>query len=211
MSKEKLNELLGIKDDQDIDSFLDDLSTQTNEISTTFSHIDDNVKASIQQIDNNLSAIQTNSCDTSLALKNMDLSMKEIEDMIELSKKLFKHIYNNIITSDLLDSELIESAAKMLESIHINIAEFLEMYREKQRFIEKIKLMIFQQEQRKELMLLKHKYDMEKIQAKAEPVDVEAENAVPYCIEDIVRLMHTEELKEEESQEIQTLSNEVNT
>ena len=89
--------------------------------------------------------------------------MKEIEDMIELSKKLFKHIYNNIITSDLLDSELIESAAKMLESIHINIAEFLEMYREKQRFIEKIKLMIFQQEQRKELMLLKHKYDMEKI------------------------------------------------
>jgi len=26
MSKEKLNELLGIKEDQDIDSFLDDLS-----------------------------------------------------------------------------------------------------------------------------------------------------------------------------------------
>jgi len=73
----------------------------------------------------------------------MDLSMKEIEEMIDLSKKLFKHIYNNVITSDLIDSELIESAAKMLESIHINIAEFLEMYRERQRFIEKIKLMVF--------------------------------------------------------------------
>jgi len=69
--------------------------------------------------------------------------MKEIEEMIDLSKKLFKHIYNNVITSDLIDSELIESAAKMLESIHINIAEFLEMYRERQRFIEKIKLMVF--------------------------------------------------------------------
>lgn len=193
MSKEKLNELLGIKDDQDIDSFLDDLSIQTNEISTTFSQIDDNVKQNIQQIDNSLSAIQSKSGDTSLALKNMDLSMKEIEEMIELSKKLFKHIYNNIITSDLLDSELIESAAKMLESIHINIAEFLEMYREKQRFIEKIKLMVFQQEQRKELMELKHKFDMEKLQAKAEPIDVSAENAVPYCIEDILRVIHNEE------------------
>lgn len=198
MSKEKLNELLGIKDDQDIDSFLDDLTKQTDSISSTFSNIDENVKANIQQIDNNLSAIQTKSCDTILTLKNMDLSMKEIEEMIDLSKKLFKHIYNNVITSDLIDSELIESAAKMLESIHINIAEFLEMYRERQRFIEKIKLMVFQQEQRKELMLLKHKLDMEKLQAKAEPLSAETEDSVPYCIEDIVRIIHNEEIKEDE-------------
>jgi sensor c-di-GMP phosphodiesterase-like protein len=55
----------------------------------------------------------------------MELSMKEIEDMIDLSKKLFKHIYMNITSSDLIDSELIAAAAKMLESIHINIAEFI--------------------------------------------------------------------------------------
>lgn len=205
MSKEKLNELLGIKEDQDIDSFLDDLSKQTNEISSTFSNIDENIKSSIQQIDNNLSAIQTKTCDTTLALKNMDLSMKEIEEMIDLSKKLFKHIYNNVITSDLIDSELIESAAKMLESIHINIAEFLEMYRERQRFIEKIKLMVFQQEQRKELMLLKHKLDMEKLQAKTEPINAETEDSVPYCIEDIVRIIHNEEIKEDEENESSSL------
>ena len=73
----------------------------------------------------------------------MELSMKEIEELISLSKKLFKHIYENIISSDLLDSELIESAAKMLESVHINIAEFISMYRDKQKFIEKIKVMVY--------------------------------------------------------------------
>jgi hypothetical protein len=73
----------------------------------------------------------------------MDLSMKEIEDLIGMSKRMFKHIYENIVSSDLLDSELISAAAKMLESVHINIGEFLQMYRDRQRFIEKIKLMVF--------------------------------------------------------------------
>lgn len=69
--------------------------------------------------------------------------MKEIEDLIGMSKRMFRHVYENIVSSDLLDSELISSAAKMLESVHINIAEFLQMYRDRQRFIEKLKLMVF--------------------------------------------------------------------
>lgn len=93
----------------------------------------------------------------------MDASLREVEEMIDLSKQLFKHIYENIVSSDLLDSELIEAAAKMLESVHVNIGEFLQLYRDKQRFAEKIRVMVFQQEQKKELMLLKHKLDMEKL------------------------------------------------
>ena len=122
--------------------------------------------------------------------------MKEIEDLIDLSKKLFKHIYMNITSSDLIDSELIAAAAKMLESIHINIAEFIQLYRDKQHFIERIKIMVFQQEQKKELMKLKHQYDMEKLQMKN--TDKEAENAemIAYSIEDITRIMHQDELKE---------------
>jgi hypothetical protein len=135
--------LLGIKDNQSIDSFLDDLSFETDEIQNTFSDIDDKVKENLQNIDNNISDIQNGKSDSILALKNMDLSMKEIEDLIGMSKRMFKHIYENIVSSDLLDSELISAAAKMLESVHINIGEFLQMYRDRQKFIEKIKLMVF--------------------------------------------------------------------
>lgn len=122
--------------------------------------------------------------------------MKEIEELIDMSKNLFKHVYENIISSDLLDSELIEAAAKMLESVHINIGEFLQMYRDRQRFIEKIKIMVFQQEQKKELMLLKHKLDMEKAAVKGDSNTVDAENIVPYSIEDITRVMHNDENNE---------------
>lgn len=73
----------------------------------------------------------------------MDTSLREVEEMIDLSKQLFKHIYENIVSSDLLDSELIEAAAKMLESVHVNIGEFLQLYRDKQRFAEKIRVMVF--------------------------------------------------------------------
>ena len=84
----------------------------------------------------------------------------------------------------------------MLESIHINIAEFIQLYRDKQHFIERIKIMVFQQEQKKELMKLKHQYDMEKLQMKN--TDKEAENAemIAYSIEDITRIMHQDEMKE---------------
>lgn len=60
-----------------------------------------------------------------LEIKSMDLSLKEVEDMIGLSKRMFKHIADSILTTDLVDSELVQAASKLLESIHINIAEFI--------------------------------------------------------------------------------------
>ena len=195
-SKQKIDQLLGIESDQSIDSFLDDLSEQTIKINETFQEIESDVKDKLQEIDKNIVEVQSGKTDSILALQNMELSMKEIEDLIDLSKKLFKHIYMNITSSDLIDSELIAAAAKMLESIHINIAEFIQLYRDKQHFIEKIKIMVFQQEQKKELMKLKHQYDMEKLQMKN--TDKEAENAemIAYSIEDITRIMHQDEMKE---------------
>lgn len=192
-SKQKLDQLLGIKDDQSIDSFLNELSLETDNIQSAFSTIDDRVKENLQIIDNNISDIQSGKNTSILALQNMDLSMKEIEDLIDMSKKMFRHVYDNIVSTDLLDSELISAAAKMLESVHINIAEFLQMYRDRQRFIEKIKLMVFQQEQKKELLTLKHKFDMEKALAKNDSTPNDTEDVMAYNIEEITRLMHNTE------------------
>nr|DAH73931.1 MAG TPA: hypothetical protein [Caudoviricetes sp.] len=42
-----------------------------------------------------------------MQLKSLDLSLYEIEEMINLSKQIFKHIADSILTTDLVDSELV--------------------------------------------------------------------------------------------------------
>jgi len=103
---------------------------------------------------------------------------------------MFKHIYEAIITCELVDSELVGSASKLLEAIHINIAEFISLYRDKQRYIERIKMLTFQQEQRKELMALKHKYDMEKMKSQEDASAVDAEGKMSYSVEEITKMLN---------------------
>ena len=73
---------------------------------------------------------------------------------------------DNILASDLLDPELIHSAASFLESIHLNVGEFISIYKAKTKFVEKIKVMVFQQQQRIELAELKHKHNLELLREK---------------------------------------------
>ena len=202
-STDKINAVLGITGGKSVDEFLDGLSLDTEAIHETLGAIDDQVQTSLQNIDQAASNIQSQSEQGSsiLEIKNIDLSLREVEDMISLSKKMFKHIAESILTTDLVDSELVQAASKLLESIHINIAEFIYLYRSKQQFVDKIKVMIFQQEQKKELMLLKHKLDLEKIQAKGDKDDpnvVEAEGMVSYSQESIVKAMNKYDTSEEE-------------
>ena len=201
-STDKINAVLGITGGKSVDEFLDGLSLDTEAIHETLGAIDDQVQTSLQNIDQAASNIQSQSEQGSsiLEIKNIDLSLREVEDMISLSKKMFKHIAESILTTDLVDSELVQAASKLLESIHINIAEFIQLYRSKQQFVDKIKVMIFQQEQKKELMLLKHKLDLEKIQAKGDKDDpnvVEAEGMVSYSQESIIKAMNTHDDDEE--------------
>lgn len=202
-SKEKIDAVLGITGGKSVDEFLDDLSLDSESIHDTLGAIDDQVQISLQNIDQAASALQNQSQQGSsiLEIKNIDMSLREVEEMITLSKRIFKHIAESILTTDLVDSELVQAASKLLESIHINIAEFIQLYRSKQQFVDKIKVMIFQQEQKKELMLLKHKLDLEKIQAKADKDDpnvVEAEGMVSYSQESIVKAMNNYDIAEEE-------------
>ena len=56
---------------------------------------------------------------------------------------MFKHVYESIVSCELVDSELVSSASKLLEAIHINIAEVLSLYKDKMKYIERIKIMTF--------------------------------------------------------------------
>ena len=151
-SKEKIDKALGIEAGESIDDFLDSLTLdKTDELSGIAATINDEVKQNLADIDSNLKEIKSNAIAPTI-LVDIDSSMKEIEDLIQISKKMFKHVYSSIISCELVDSELVGSASKLLEAIHVNIAEFLSLYRDKMKYVERVKLMTFQQEQRKELI-----------------------------------------------------------
>lgn len=67
------------------------------------------------------------------------------------------------------------SAAAFLESIHVNVAEFISIYKAKTKFVEKIKLMVFQQQQRIELAELKHRHNLELLREKEKGNAVDAQ------------------------------------
>lgn len=187
-SKQKIDQILGIKEDQSIDDFLDGLQTDTNEIKDAMASLDNGVKDSLAEVDKKVDELKANG-NAPEALVDMNASMKEVEDLIQVAKQLFKHVHASLVTCDLVDPEAIQAAAKLLEGIHINIAEFISLYKEKQRYIDKVKLMVFQQEQKKELMALKHQYDMElkQLAQAGDPVDVE--NLAAYSQEQIIKLL----------------------
>lgn len=194
-TKEKIDQVLGITSGSSIDSFLSDLDIETNDVKQTFSDIDETIKTDLDIVDKKLELIkQDGSPADLLVMKDISTSMSEVESLIVQSKQIYQHITESILGTDLVDAELINAAAKLLESIHINISEFISLYRDKQKFVDKIKYAIFQQEQKKELIMLKHKLDMEKLQCSAkqgEPGQViEAEGGmVPYSTADISKLL----------------------
>ena len=143
-TKQKIDKLLGIQDDSSIDDFLNDLTKDNQTVSASMSEITSEIKEDLQKVDEQLGLVSDNGSNSILVLSDIAKSMKEVEELISLSKLMFKHIYENIVSSELCDSELIGSTAKMLEAIHINISEFINLYKDKERFIEKIKIMAYQ-------------------------------------------------------------------
>ena len=193
-SKEKMDAVLGITGGQSVDDFLDDLKLDTDKIENTMSGIDEAVKSSIESIDQSMQQIKqngTSSPSTLLQLSDMELSLKEVEELISLSKQMFKHIANNILSSDLIDSELVHAASVLMESIHVNIAEFIQLYKNKQAFVDKVRFAVLQQNQKKELLELKHKHDMEKIKASKTDDDntIDGSSLVTYSQDEIVKLL----------------------
>lgn len=174
--QEKLDAIFGITGGKTVDDFLNGLELETSKITETMDDIDSTVKTQITQLDNSQLKIESGSTEVSLELANMELSLKSIEDMVQLSKSVLKHVADSILATPLIDSEAVQAYSKLMESIHVNINEFISLYKSKSDFINKIKFQLFQQQQKKELMLFKHNLDMEKLKAKDGPDVIDAEN-----------------------------------
>ena len=166
-TKEKIDQALGISCGKSMDQMLDELNIESSSITDTLDKFDSSLRESVKKIDEKAAELQKGVGGGVLAITDMTDSLKEIENLVNEAKQIFLHIKENIVSSDLIDSELIQGAAKFLEAVHVNIAEFISIYKQKSKFIEKIKLMIFQQEQKKELMEIKHRQALELLDKKA--------------------------------------------
>ncbi len=154
--KEKLNSLLGISPDQGIDTYLDDLETTTTEV-------DAEVKKTFDEIDKSIHDLQASpekdaewKLDTIGRLRD---NLKGIDELISISTNLIKHLYTNIISTDLIDPELVEAAANLIKATHDNITEYIGLYKDREKFYERIQLEMLKH--KNNLELLNKKYELE--------------------------------------------------
>lgn len=187
--QEKLDAIFGITGGKSVDEFLDELSLDTEKIGEAMEDIDQAFKDKADGI-GNLQA-QGPQCGQLIDMKSMEHSLNELEGIINLAKDVMKHVAQSILATPLIDSEAVQAYSKLIESIHISISEFISVYRDKQTFINKIKYSLFDQQQKKDLLLYKHKLAIEYLKAKDGPQSVtpDSVNTCDWKQEDVTKMV----------------------
>ena len=209
-AKQKLDQMFGIPSDGSVDDFLNKLSSNPDQtvqqMSEGMNDVANGVKDALSKVDQGLAQLKTTSNIAPETLVDLNSSMQQVEELISLSKDMFKHIYEAITTTDLVDSELVSSASQLLTAIHENMSEFIMLYKERQAYIDNIRILVLKQEQKKELMALKQKYDIEKLQAKLDNNATDT-NAIAFSVAEMTKMLNDAdeemmlELNEEEQQQ----------
>ena len=195
-SKSKLDAALGIAPDKSIDDFLNSLTIENNSAKEAVDNIDKSVKEEVENIDKELKALSFgNGFDESqklLSIVSIDKSLKNIDDLISISKDVIKHIYENIVCTELVDSELIHAAAAFIESCHLNVKEYIDLYKDRLKFYDKVQFEMLQQKHRRELLEAKQKFEREKLDSKS--IDITPTGMRTFNQEDIVNALKNQKL-----------------
>lgn len=164
-TQSKIDNLLGITGT--IDDFLDTLSVDT--ITDKFKEVDSKIHTELSVFDEN--AANANAIDD----KALRTSLQNIDELIDTSKQILKHVHSCIVTTDLCDSELIQAFSKLLEAAHVTISEYISLYKNRLNFYDKLKMVTYQHNLQMKRMELKHQQDLEKMRLKNEQnvVDVQ--------------------------------------
>lgn len=187
MGTKEIDKLLGAA--ESLDNILNTLSADT--ISDQLSLNDDAIGSNISEIDKQIQAYDLNGLNGIDTLK-IENSLTEIKDLINDSRDIIKHVKESLITTDLIDSEAIQAYAKLVETAHVTLAEYIDLYKQRMAFYDKIRLATFYQSQKIELIKLKHKLDMEKNEAKEFNGAITADS-VAYSQEDIIKMLNEQE------------------
>lgn len=183
MSTQKLNEALGI---ESIDSFLSSLDVDKEKIEQ-LNNLDDQVKEDIQKIDAQIDNYREKGI-VHVNIDDIQYSLGHIKELVEVSKDTIRYIYNQLIDSELIDSELVGSFSKLLEAVHIQISEYIQLYKDRQNFLYKMQLEAVKQKNKLEQIRLKHELDMQKEELKNKNSAVTVDNMkVAYSQEELIQ------------------------
>lgn len=180
-AKDKLDTLLGISDgskNKSIDDYLSELEVNSESLNA----IESDIKTNISIIDDKISNFKIEN------IADIQGSLSNIAELINTSKDIIRHLYENIINTDLIDTELVNATASFIEVAHRNTKEYIDLYRDRLKFLDKVKFEMIQLENKKELMRYKHELDMQKISMTSE--NVIPENSIEYSQEDIINLLN---------------------
>lgn len=187
-SKKKLDELLGISDGSSVDDFLNNLTVENDSAEEAISKINDDVKHEVEKIDAKIANFgNADDREKLMSLIDIKSSLGSIDELIEISKNVIKHVYENIVCTELVDSELIHAAAAFIESCRLNIHEYIEIYKDRAKFLNKVEFEMLQQKHRIELLDKKFELDMKKNESKA--IDIVPDNMKAFNQEDVVKAL----------------------
>lgn len=172
MGKAEIDKALGLGEGG-IDKFLTDLEVESPEkLKEGFDSIDKNVKAEVAKIDDQMKSYSIGGLE-SLSISSIESSLCEIKSLIDESKAILKHTYENICTNDLIDPEVLGSYAKLMEATHLTLSEYVQLFRDRLNFYDKVRIEKMKHEQKKELMQMKIDFEQQKFSAKHKdaPID----------------------------------------
>ena len=184
MSIQKLNDALGLGD-KGIDGFLADLNVDNSNFQDKFSEIDSKVKENVDNIDNQIQEYNKGGLEC-LDVANLNTSLSELKELIVVSKDVIKQVYETIASSELIDSDLVSSMSNLMEAAHLTIKEYIDLYRDRCSFYDKVRLEQLKQQHKLEQMEIKHKHDMEKLSSAKKNDSIPVQNMMAYSQEKIV-------------------------
>jgi hypothetical protein len=184
MSTKKLNEALGI---DNIDSLLEgmDIDDDIQQLKDIDAQMDQNV----EKIDTQMANF-TEGGIQKVDITDISTSLNEIKDLISVSKDTIRHVYEQITSTELLDSEAVDSLSKLIEATHLTISEYINLFKDRLAFYDKVRLEAIKHKNDMEKIKYKHDLDMEKLNAKQGPaVDVTNNNVNAFSQEDVIKMI----------------------
>ena len=182
MSTKKINEALGI---DSIEGFLSDLDVKDD--ITQLDNIDEQVRENTDKIDTQIQEYKENGVQC-VNVADIQSSLKEIRDLINISKDTIRHTYEQIVSTELVDPEALQALSKLLEATHLTVAEYINLYKDRLAFYDKIRLEQIKHSHDIEKIKYKHELDMKKLESKqvSQNIDMSGSSSA-YSQEDIIK------------------------
>lgn len=194
INKDRLNELLGIKDGQSFDDYMNegmsDMSDTQSVIDQTaqliketkdkVSEMDDQLNHQIEVIDQGKLQIQSMDENGSASVRidtmvNVENAFKSIEDLVDTTKQMIANVYGIISSCDVLDSETVSAAASLIGETRQLIGEYTSLYKQRVKFFDQVKMEQLKQQHKLELLERKYQLDAEKDERKMKNQSIPAD------------------------------------